>query len=176
MQSSVQKTKTQTSSNIPLDIEEVIPNKQRASTTRGQKKLHISTFLILVNSNVSEYNAEKANNIADCLKKGTADALKNHEKEVFFIKPPATDTWSRENILSIKTKITAEIGPKYKRLHVHALVKVIHTTLVQMNAEALRQHLLHYCKHEAITNLFVRIRFIPKPDLAAELYLEKNPI
>lgn len=165
---------TATTQNIPLRIEQVTPNKIQRPPSK-QKKIHISKFLILVNSNVAATELDTSNRVADCLKTGTGKALQEHSQELFFIKAPAKETFGPSSILDINVKVAAEIGPKYKRVHVHALVTVKHTTLLQMNGKVLRELLLNYCKDEAIKNLFVRIRFVPVSDFA-ELYLEKAPV
>ena len=163
--------RTRTTQNIPLRIEKVLPNK---ITEPKKEKIHISKFLILVNSNVAATELDSSNRIADCLKSGTGRALKEHAQELFFIKPPAKEQFGPDSILDIGVKIASEIGNKFKRVHVHALVTVKHTTLIQMNGKVLRELLLNYCADKAIKNLFVRIRFVPVSDFA-DLYLEKAP-
>lgn len=166
-------TQTQTNESIPLRIEEVTGNKIQSSNKK--QKIHISKFLILVNSNVAAKDVNSSNHVADCLKRGIGKALQEHGPELYVIKPPAKEKYGPGTILDIDVKMAAEIGSKYKRVHVHALVTVKHTTLLQMDGKVLRQLLLNYCADEAIKNLFVRIRFVPVSDFA-ELYLEKDPI
>lgn len=168
-------TNTQTNESIPLRIENVQGNKIKPKETNS-KKIHISKFLILVNSNVAATDdLDKSNRVADCLKDGIGKALQEHGPDIYVIKPPAKEKYGPGTILDIKVKMAAEIGPRYKRVHVHALVTVKHTTLLQMDGKVLRGLLLDYCKDEAIKNLFVRIRFVPVSDFA-ELYLEKDPL
>ncbi len=166
-------TQTQTNESIPLRIEEITGNKLQP--TEKKKKIHISKFLVLVNSNVAAKDVNSSNSVADCLKKGIGKALQEHGPQLYIIRPPAKETYGPQTILDINVKMAAEIGSKYKRVHVHALVTVKHTTILQMDAKVLRQLLLNYCQDEAIKNLFVRIKFIPVSDFA-EMYLEKDPI
>lgn len=164
---------TQTNENIPLNIEEFVQNKVTEPKTKGVKKLHISKFLVTVNPNVAVRNVDQANRLANCLKRGISMAIKENLQTVFKIKPPATDLMNSETIKSIDVKVNGEIGPKFHRVHSHAMVTVKHFTLLQMDAKALRQYLLHYCKDEEITNLFVSIKYVPVSDFA-EMYLDKG--
>lgn len=164
---------TRTNENIPLNIEEYTENKISEPKKRGVKKLHISKFLLTVNSNIAAKNAEQANRIANCLKRGISMAIKTNLQEVFKIKPPAKDVLNKETIKSIDVQANGEIGPKYHRVHSHALVTVKHYTLLQMDSAVLRNYLLQYCVNEEIQNLFVSIKFIPVSDFA-ELYLNKG--
>lgn len=173
---SVTSERTQTQkSRIPIRVEKVEKTAVQAEAPK-KDKIHISKFLILVNSNVTGGSStEVVNKIADCLKDGMGKALKEHEDEVFVIKAGAKGAWTEEYIKDIHVKTAAEIGPKYKKVHIHSLVTVKHTTLVQMDAKAIRKYLLEYCKSEYFSNLFVRIKFVPVSDFA-ELYIEKAPI
>lgn len=165
-------TLTQTKEAIPLRIEEVEENRLLPPQDKTQKKLHISKFLVTVNSNVAVRNVDQANRIADCLKRGIPRAIKEHATEVFFVKAPATDEINADTVKSIDVSASGEIGPKYKRIHSHALVTVKHYTLLQMNSKALKGLLLDYCKDDEIKNLYVDIKFVPVSDFA-EMYIEK---
>lgn len=166
--------KFETGNQIPVSVTDITV-KTKGVPSADAKKVHISKFLVLVNSNVKTDKEEDIQRISTCLKTGFKDAIKNHETEIFKIKDGAEGKWSKENIFSIGTEMVTEVGSKEKRVHLHALVTVKHNTLVQMNAKGIRTLLEEKCQDDAIKRLFVRIRFVPVSDFA-ELYLRKAPV
>ena len=168
----VLKEELKTSSNIPLSVTD-ITTKTVGSTYKN--KIYVSKFLVTVNPNIASKDEGTRNRVITCLKTGFKKAVSKHEKEIFKIKPPATETWGPEHIFSISQQIAAEEGGKFHRIHIHALIEIKHDTLIQIDRKALRQILLDHCKDEAIKNLYVDVKFIPV-DKFAELYLRKNPV
>lgn len=138
-------------------------------------KIHISKFLILVNSNKSaKSHEEHANEIADCLRDGIGRLLQEHSTELFKLHPSAKPG-GLDTIMDIKVRTAAEIGPKYHRIHVHSLITVKHRTLLQMRAEPFKEYLPQYCVSPFFDKIFARIKFVPVSDFA-ELYLTKSPV
>lgn len=162
----------ETGSRIPVSLTDI--SVKNIPEEKGNK-IHISKFLVLVNSNVATDDPVVIERLSQCLKRGFAIALEVHEEDIFKIKPPATDTWNNSTILSINSEMVTEVGSVQKRVHLHGLVTVRHRTILQMDSKAIRDILLDVCKDDAIKNLFVRIRFVPVSDYA-EWYLRKAPV
>jgi hypothetical protein len=161
---------------IPLEIEDV-----KVDPTKGKEKArkpHFSNWHLVVNSNKVPRGTDDANRIAQIMKDAIADTFRNHILEVFYVRPPATEELNRETIEKIKIQQAAEVGhdPRGGRVHVHALIKVVHFTLLQINRKNLRSLICGYMSQHGISdNCYIDLKWVPS-EKPLELYLRKDPI
>lgn len=165
---------TQSVNNVPIQITEVKEN------TEEQQGTMYSNWHILVNSNVaakSEGDVPRANHVADVLKDSIRCVFYEHAAEVFYSEIPG-HKFEKPYVESVKVEMAAEIGDKYKRVHVHALVKVIHHTILKMDYKKARDALA-VCINERDPTLpfpFIRFKWIPAFTQALEKYIGKHPV
>jgi hypothetical protein len=159
---------------VPIQIEEVKEN------TIEEKGTYYSQWHLLVNSNVSANNdLEKANRIADVLKDSIRCVFYEHGEEIFKFKDPeGKDKFEKPTVESVNVKMAAEIGDIQHRVHVHALITVVHHTILQIDyPKAMRA--MADCIHERDPTLrfpFMRFKQIPMTGVALEKYIGKHPV
>lgn len=160
--------------NVPIQIEEVRQN------TAEEQGTYYSKWHLLLNSNVAargEGDVEKANRIADILKDSVRCVFYEHGAEVFKSLVPG-DKFEKPTVESVKVEMAAEIGEKYKRVHLHAVITVVHHTILQIDYRKARDALA-LCLYERDPNLpfpFIRFKQIPMTGVALEKYIGKHPV
>lgn len=151
------------------DINEAKPKSKK------EKKLHYSKWLILLNSNLQESPDITINELGSFLKTELTEVIANPKSYRFKDKNKKAQ-FNSEFIEMMDTKITAEIGKKQKRIHVHALLYIEHYSVLQLDFKEMRilldEKILN--KH-GLSNYFLRIVWIPN-DRPVEDYLKKEPI
>lgn len=168
----IQITKTTTNRNIPIKIKDIKPGDKPQS---DKEKIHVSTFFVLFNTNVSCKDAEENNGLTDKLKKAIIECILNDQQHVFKIVNGAREDYGPETIKKITLEVVGEIGDRFGRCHAHAVITVKHTTLLQIDQPAFRNCVLNRLADPRVKNLFVRTKFIPISDFA-KLYLRKKPV
>lgn len=161
-------------SGVPVDIQD-ITEQTAGAKVQAERKTYYSMWHVLVSSNVKTDDLATANEIASCLKTGFASTFRDRPNDVFIIRG---GEWGSELIDSLKIQYAAEIGedPRGGRVHLHALVTVVHHDNVRINGPALQVILREHCMdHPFIKNIFVRVKWVPtsKP---LEDYIGKNPL
>jgi hypothetical protein len=158
--------------NIPLTIEEVFGS---GHNTDKSRKTHISQFKCLINSNKAAKTKYEAQKILECLRSAMRFVLEHKTREIIYIKPPhdQTDRWDSSHIFEIKIKMAGEIGPRYKRVHLHCVITIKHNTYLFINKERLHELVLEHCAG-VLDSIFTSVRF--QPVSMAEYYLDKDPL
>lgn len=158
---------------VPVEIQDIT---EQAAVHREPRKTFYSQWHVLVSSNVKTDDVDTANEIAACLKGGFVKAFKGRPTEVFKFRNGGE--WNAELIDSMKIQMAAEIGEKAQggRVHIHALVTVVHHTNISIDGKAVQVILREYCMdHALIQNIFVRVKWVPT-SRPLEDYIGKNPL
>lgn len=159
---------------VPTEIQDITQQTEGAKL-QAERKTYYSMWHVLVSSNVKTDDLDTANEIAACLKGGFAATFRDRPSEVFIVRG---GDWSSELVDSLKIQYAAEVGEHAMggRVHIHALVTVVHHDNVRINGPALQVILRERCMdHPFIKNIFVRVKWVPtsKP---LEDYIGKNPL
>lgn len=110
-------------------------NKLRTSiATKTTKKENInqSNFFVTLNSNVTEEYISQ-----ERMEEIVSDIFGNTMNYIRYLSPNA----SLSKVLDIDVDGVIEVGPKYHRVHAHIMVKIKHTTKLQLDLSKIRDRL-----------------------------------
>lgn len=131
------------------------------------EKINISTFLITINSNQTDIPSE-----------GMKDAFRTWYKSwlkssLIFRNDDSPDVgW--EKIKSVKIrKAGVEVGGKFKRMHIHAIIQFRHTTNLTMNVPAISKIFTKLFGMEQ-GSCYVTSRFVRDDVAVTEEYSSKD--
>jgi hypothetical protein len=148
-----------------------------------------SAFLLTINTNYKPTSdktvAELGNYLSDGVDqmfKGYDDNLKeNVAKIIKFVGARSNDKYEDDVIKDVEYEFSVEQGGKAKggRVHAHVLVKIYHTSVIQIDTEGVRVFITNYlwdnAKKFPIENVHVNVRFIAGIDEVTH-YISKAPV
>lgn len=156
-----------------------------SSNVRGVKKnLAVESGIEILPETFTEPYADALMHIYNCA------ISKDKQDYIFKAHPQARQQpfKASRDIVSIDSEVVSEIGTKAKggRIHIHAILRVVHTTLLQIDAprfrEVLKECLAQFNKsamgkglQPPIKNVYAHLKWIPS-FRAAENYLAKQGI
>lgn len=100
------------------------------------ERLHYSNFLITMNTNQTPSNEEEARHNAEVLENLGKDLFSSPnqiEKMVKFKVP--TGRWDPSVIRRIRLVRRVEMGEKFRRIHLHVSLKLVHTSMLQLDID-----------------------------------------
>ncbi|HEY8542210.1 MAG TPA: hypothetical protein VIL29_07490 [Pseudothermotoga sp.] len=159
------------------------------------RNLHKSAWFFTVNSNkrATPENIEYVQDIGRKLKQAFSFMITNHIKDILLIKDREDaakwernrDAAYRELIKKVDVKLAIEVGKdiKGRRVHLHALLTITHTTAIHLNYKLIQKILRDLlCKDlespfrvEGMCNIHINIKFVQSQDSLID-YLSKEPI
>lgn len=122
------------------------------------EKVRFSNFLVLMNTNKFPKSEETARAMADELLRMAEEMFGSVEllgRFVQFGNPEAR--WSSDYIRRVKTAYAVEMGEHYGKLHVHASIKIVHTTVVRLNLERMQEEANHLLEGTGLTIAYTHI-------------------
>lgn len=120
----------------------------------------VSTFFITINTNVSDYDKQK-------LKSVYKDFYKDIRQFIIFNK--AGDDLTK--IQDISGKASIEVGEKYKRIHLHSMIKIIHNSNIHLN----RNMMYSWFEERLGIPVYIdKIRFVPDTISTIKEYIDKE--
>jgi len=171
-------------SGVRLEIERVV-NQQLPRTSLGRKE-HYSKFHVMWSSNVRPVTSQEGMELVEemdhvfnqVMNERPADFFKFSslgKKGTFKVDP---EVWNSQNIRRYKIRFVIEKGshPKGGRIHLHALVFVVHYTYLQIESSVLKELL---CKrledqNSLVKGCYLKIQWVPATE-ALENYIGKSP-
>jgi hypothetical protein len=123
-------------------------------------KQHLSTFFILVNSQIDDEKYKKR--LKDAYTefyKNVNDYLVNKSKTV--------------GIKSISSQATVERGNKRFAYHLHALLRIEHTGKIHLNLEKMRGFFTLSVKNGE-SKVFLNVKFVNDPTFVISRYFKKE--
>jgi len=124
-----------------------------------QAKIHLSTFLITVNSQVDDRK------FVPRLK----DAYDSFYQDVEnYIKVKAEPM----KITSISSQSTIERGNRRKAFHLHSLLKIEHTGKIHLNLDKMRTHFNTNVKRDG--KCYLDCKFVSDPTFTIQRYFNKE--
>jgi len=126
----------------------------------AKAKQHLSTFLILVNSQIDDEKYKKRLKEAYTeFYKNVNDYLVNKSKSV--------------NIKSITSQATVERGNKRFAFHLHALLRIEHSGKIHLNLEKMRDFFTDRVKNGE-SKVFLNVKFVNDPTFVISRYFKKE--
>ena len=123
-------------------------------------KNHLSTFLILVNSQIDDEKYKpKLKNAYSEFYKDLDKFLVNKSKSV--------------NIKNISSKATVERGNKRFAYHLHALLRIEHSGKIHLNLEKMREFFNNRVKNGE-SKVFINVKFVNDPTFVISRYFQKE--
>lgn len=122
-------------------------------------KIHLSTFLITVNSQVDDKKFIKR------LKKAYDEF---YDKVNDYIKDKSTGV----KIKTISSEATVEHGERRKAYHIHALLRIEHTGKIHLDLDKMRSHFNTEVKGDGKCHLDVK--FVSDPTFTIKEYFNKS--
>jgi len=167
-----------------LDIER-ITSQELPSTSLGRKE-HYSKFHVIWSSNVRPTTVEEGQEIVNQMDHVFVRTANDHPSEFFkfsllgkkgtFAVDP--HQWNTQNIKTYKIKFVIEKGshPKGGRVHLHAILWVVHYTYLQIDSTQLKRLLCTELEHmnELVKGCYLKIQWIPS-SAPLENYIGKSP-
>lgn len=140
------------------------------SENQGRKQ-HYSNFLLTVNSNFRPSSREEALEMRDRLRTGMK-ALCTEQGMRSSIKFLNGGNYYDNILEPIDVEFAAELGedPKGSRIHVHALMKLVHNDKVQLNREAIKSVV---GSASGIPSLYVNAKWVPS-ERTVQDYIKKQ--
>lgn len=134
-----------------------------------------SNFLLTVNTQQRPKTDEEAREIAGRLSSAMDSFLKSpqHQSNLFKLTPGKETTDGRPaEIRSLNFEFAVEVGKGAKggRVHSHTIIKTIHNTHIQVDAEYVRQVMPAMV---GVPKLFVNVRWL-RTDHSVEDYIRKD--
>jgi hypothetical protein len=123
-------------------------------------KQHLSTFLILVNSQIDdEKYKSRLKDAYSSFYKDLDKFLVNKSKSV--------------NIKNISSKATVERGNKRFAYHLHGLLRIEHTGKIHLNLEKMRDFFTDRVKNGE-SKVFLNVKFVNDPTFVISRYFKKE--
>lgn len=147
-------------------------------TSGAPKKKKFSNFLVTINSNYRPRDDTDA--------RATAEELKSAAEKFFTLEPILECVSVRgppgvsvaDNIVRVEVVTwSIELGgnTRGQRLHVHAMLKFVHTTWLQLKPEAIKAWWVKELEDDVrIKNIYVNIRWVPATEELLKAYIEKQ--
>lgn len=126
----------------------------------AKAKEHLSTFFILVNSQIDDQKYKKR--LKDAYTEfysNINDFLVNKSKTV--------------GIKSISSKATVERGNKRFAYHLHALLRIEHSGKIHLNLEKMRDFFTDRVKNGE-SKVFLNVKFVNDPTFVISRYFKKE--
>ncbi len=132
-----------------------------SGTKEKKKKIHSSTFHITVQSNQTskDYNSQ------------LQDAFVGFYKSLDKFLKIGNDTYQAglAQIHETACEAAIEVGGKQHRVHIHALLKITHSTCVQLNVASMNKYFLE----RVGTKCYIHVRFIRDQSVNIRNYIRK---
>jgi len=163
-------------------------------TSNGEKKKrgnHVSEWFITANSNVRAKQMSQASAIAEDIKQCLTEMFNDLSPYIIFGDRKVPNLEGRPEfkapyIVKIDAEMVGEIGkkPKGGRAHVHASLRIEHTTILKLDYAKFQQQLKTRCNwRNGVRGLYVDIRFVRnglaqylRKDLGVSSNLPRNEI
>lgn len=140
-------------------------------TDNGEKKRrgnHVSEWFITANSNVRAKQMSQASAIAEDIKQCLTEMFNNLAPYIIFGDRKVPDLegspeFKAPYIVKIDAEMVGEIGkkPKGGRAHVHASLRIEHTTILKLDYAKFQANLKQRCNgRNGVRGLYVDIRFV----------------
>lgn len=130
------------------------------------KKQKLSTFYITLNTNrtVDIVSVEQ-------LKTAWKSYYQNIEEFLKF-RSGSLQT-ELPKIKSIKSQAACEVGKSFSRVHIHALIKIEHTSNIQLNVDKSREF---FENSLGIDGIHIHVKYVKDELFNIKKYLGKNPL
>lgn len=169
---------------IRLDIER-ITRKAAVSTGDQGQKIHYSKFHIMWSSNVRVYDERLGTELVDQMSDIFVDVANNKPQDFVKFKIGTSKVyeidpgkWNDTNIIKYRIRYVIEKGthPKGGRVHLHAILFLVHYTNLQIEARALKKFLCDALEEQnsTVKGCYLHIKWIPS-DMPLENYIGKSP-
>lgn len=150
-------------------------------TKSGKERRHYSNFLLTVNTNYRPRDQTDAETVATELEVAANRFLQlqpileclERAATQRNVTRPLEDDIIRVEVLTA----TIELGTNARgqRVHLHAYIKVVHRTVLTMNARAVQDWFREALSDDPrIKNIYVNVRWVPATEEMTRDYIEKN--
>jgi len=126
----------------------------------AKAKQHLSTFLILVNSQIDDEKYKYR------LKEAYTEFYKDLDK--FLVNKSKS-----VNIKSISSQATVERGNKRFAFHLHALLRIEHSGKIHLNLAKMRDFFTDKVKNGQ-SKVFLNVKFVNDPTFVISRYFKKE--
>lgn len=153
------------SKHLPFDKSRILFGEKTAPKEKR------SFFLVTANTNYRPDDTADAEEVAEELNNAAQKVIGDSDSVGNFMEILILDhSWSSEFIKKIRVKTSVEIGhrPRGRRMHLHALIKVLHSTKLHVNINKLKKLLNE--ELETVQIAYINVKLVS----AVDDYMEKD--
>lgn len=141
----------------------------------ASNKIRHSDFLVTINTNFRPKDRVEMDEVQSALERAVEDmSTPSGLREVVRVLEPNV-TLTAANVKNVDVEYAGEVGESAKggRVHSHTIIKVTHTTKIQMDPKKISSFVMASIESPHVKNVHVNIKLLPTNGYAED-YLHKK--